>query len=168
MYICSSFCTLLRLKKPHFWVKIRRAIRRGLGVKFCDRKKKKCYMFVKFYISILVSLLSFPSNVWQIAAEPHDFSWKIVHMFYLVSTLCEALRQIVSVRAFALTNRPIRPPNVVRLNRTASSMLSFAPLCAVSLDKEAENPTRTRRNSYFFVVTLNYFFICLFLAFFSH
>ena len=84
-------------------------------------------------------------------------------MFYLVSTLCEALRQIMSVRAFDLTNRPIQPPNVVRLNRTASSMLSFAPLCAVSLDKEAKNPTRTRRNSNFYVF---YVKICLFLVFF--
>ena len=55
MYICSSFYTLLRLKKPHFWVKIRRAIRRSRGVKFCDRKKKKCYMFVKFYIKCLTN-----------------------------------------------------------------------------------------------------------------
>jgi hypothetical protein len=85
-------------------------------------------MFIKFYISILVSLLSFPSITCYLSWNPHGLA-------ELEPTQREVLRLIVSVLAFDLTNRPIQPPNVVRLNRTASIMLSFAPLFAVSLDE---------------------------------
>ena len=111
---------------------------------------------VSIYNGILTCLLSFPSITCYLYRNPHGLA-------ELEPTQRESLRQIVSIYAFDLTNRPIQLRKLVRLNRTASSMLSFAPLCAVSLDEQARQPTRTRRNSNFYVF---YVKICLFLVFF--